>query len=206
MMSDLFFPRPGIVLPRFILASKVERLTTGIHSRLTSAHVFIRELTLALLNSHTFSATNIALSPIWQRKFSSCIVIKSEYFIVNRRSIHIWTLIEANAWGVGHASLYIVTLSGPCCIYVLFVLSTFSHHRQVIIVHQTTLLSSVTFANLMFGNVKSFKGGSSLSSWHLWVGFAARDERRITIQEKSAFIFELSSHIDTVETISVWDD
>lgn len=36
---------------------------------------------------------------------------------------------------------------------------------------------------------------------YLWVWFAARDERRKVIQEKSAFIFEPSSHIDdTTET------
>ncbi len=145
--------------------------------------------------------------PFDKRKFSSCIVIKSEYFIVNRRSIHIWTLIEANAWGVGHASLYIVTLSGHVVFTFYLCFRLCLTIDKLLLFTKPPFFRLSHFANLMFGNVKSFKGGSSLSSWHLWVGFAARDERRIAIQEKSAFIFELSSHIDdTVETISIWDD
>lgn len=103
--------------------------------------------------------------PFDKRKFSSYIVIKSEYFIVNRRSIHIWTLIEANAWGVGHASLYIVTLSGHVVFTFYLCFRLFLTIDKLLLFNKPHFFRQSHFANLMFGNVKSFKGGSSLSSW-----------------------------------------
>lgn len=97
-------------------------------------------------------------------KFSAYIVIESGYFIV-KRSIHIWTLIEANAWGVGHASLYILTLSGHVVFTFYMCFRLFFTFDKLLLFTKPPLFGQSHFANLMFGNVKSCKGGSSLSSW-----------------------------------------
>ncbi len=61
-----FFPRPGFVLPRFILASKgwtPDYRNSLASNQRTCIHTWVN---FSTLNNHTF--TNMALSRIWQKE------------------------------------------------------------------------------------------------------------------------------------------